>query len=267
MSNLLNLLKLKERRGSKPRCHFLTHGTAEEVAGRLTALITPFGHVSASDRWMPQGFVQRQEAQLHKAPRLLNPDIRARLAAWWLPAGSEDLRTPNFDIASTCTIGGVPGLLLVEAKAHCEELNKEAVGRKLPASSSDGRKASHKTIFAAIDGARAGLEDATSLPWHISRDRCYQMSNRFAWSWKLTELGVPVILVYLGFLRAEDMCKPGEVPFAGDAEWDALVRSHSEPLFPAEVWNRRWTPYGQAFIPLIRAIEKPLEAPHGEQSP
>lgn len=267
MSNLLNLLKPKERRGSKPRCHFLTHGTAEDVAKRLTALIAPSGHVTADDRWMPQGFVHREEAQLHKAPRLLDADVRARLAAWWLPAGSEDLRTPNFDIASTCTIGGVPGLLLVEAKAHYGELNNEAAGRKLTASSSDDRQASHKTIFAAIEGARAGLERATSLPWHISRDCCYQMSNRFAWSWKLNELGVPVILVYLGFLRAEDMCKPGEVRFADEAEWDALVRSHSERLFPAEVWNRRWTPHGQAFIPLIRAIDEPLEAPHAEQSP
>src|SRR3990172_3290092 len=114
MNDLLNLLKPKERRGSKPRCHFLTHGPAEEIAKRLTALIAQFGHVSASDRWMPQGFVQRQEAQLHKASRLLDSDTRARLAAWWLPASRDDLRTPNFDIASTCTICGVPGLLLVE---------------------------------------------------------------------------------------------------------------------------------------------------------
>lgn len=266
MSDLLNLLKPKERRGSKPRCHFLTHGTAEEIAGRLTVLIKPFGHVSANDRWMPQGFVHRQEAQLHKAPRLLDADIRARLAAWWLPECSEDLRTPNFDIASTCTIGEAPGLLLVEAKAHYGELEKETVGRKLPASSSEDRKASHKTILAAIEGAREGLEHATSLPWHISRDCCYQMSNRFAWSWKLTEFGKPVILVYLGFLRAEDMCKPGEVPFADESQWDALVRSHSEPLFPTEVWNRKCAPHGQAFIPLIRTIEQPIESPIGGES-
>jgi hypothetical protein len=178
MSDLIQSLQPKERRGSKPRCHLLTHGTTEEVAKRLTALIAPFSNVTADDRWMPQGFVHRQEAQLHKAPRLLDADIRARLAEWWLPAGSEDLRTPNFDIASTCTIGEVPGLLLIEAKAHYGELKKEAVGRKLTASSSDDRKASHKTIFAAIEGAREGLEHATSLPWHISRDCCYQMSSQ-----------------------------------------------------------------------------------------
>ena len=28
------------------------------------------------------------------------------------------------------------------------------------------------------------------------------MSNRFAWAWKLADLGVPVVLVYLGFFRA-----------------------------------------------------------------
>ena len=258
MRDLIQSLQPKERRGSKPRCHILTHGTTEEVARRLTALIAPFGHVSASDRWMPQGFVQRQEAQLHKAPRLLNSDIGARLGAWWLPLGGEDLRTPNFDIASTCTIGGKPGLLLVEAKAHDEELRKESIGRPLKENASEGRKASHKTIAVAIESARKGLEMATVRPWRIGRDTHYQMSNRFAWAWKLTDLGIPVVLVYLGFLNAEEMADQGK-PFAHHAEWERLVIAHSEPLFPAAVWEELWMCNGQSFIPLIRSREQPLE--------
>ena len=34
MNPLINHLNPKERRGSKPRCHLLTHGTAVEVAAR-----------------------------------------------------------------------------------------------------------------------------------------------------------------------------------------------------------------------------------------
>src|SRR5438128_2131454 len=131
MRQMLNRLAQKERRGSKPRCHWLTHGTPDQVAARLSALIAPWAMVSPTDQWMPEGFEVRKEAQLHQALRLLDPDTCRRLAKWWLPAEWQDARTPNFDIASTCTIEGARGLLLVEAKAHDEELKKEAVGRKL----------------------------------------------------------------------------------------------------------------------------------------
>jgi hypothetical protein len=188
----------------------------------------------------------------------LTPALSKQLGEWWLPADNQGARTPNFDIASTCMIDGVPGLLLVEAKAHEGELTKEAAGRKLTVNDSAERKESHATIGAAIESARLGLEMATRLKWQISRDSHYQMSNRFAWSWKLTELGIPVVLVYLGFLNAADMSKPGEVPLADAAAWEALVKSHSAPLFPGEVWDRRWAVHGVPFIPLIRSLELPL---------
>ncbi|MBE0613810.1 MAG: hypothetical protein IH604_09115 [Burkholderiales bacterium] len=255
MSLLLKRMKPKERRGSKPRCHLLTDGAPDAVAARLTALVAPFAYVSQSDRWMPQGFAELEEAQLHKAPRLLPAALSKRLGEWWLPLDRQDAMTPNFDIASTCTIDGVPGLLLVEAKAHEKELMKEAAGRRLEESDSRERKVSHATIGAAIESARMGLEAATRLKWQISRDSHYQMSNRFAWSWKLTDLRIPVVLVYLGFLKTDDMSKPGEVPFADAGAWEALVMSHSARLFPSEVWSRRWLIKGMPFIPLIRSCE------------
>ena len=259
MSSLLEPLKPKERRGSKPRCHLLTHGSPDSIAARLTALVAPFASVAPSDRWMPQGFADLEEAQLHKAPRLLPPALSTRLGEWWLPADRQDAMTPNFDIASTCTIDGSPGLLLVEAKAHERELMNTAAGRPLAEDDSTGRKASHATIGAAIEEARTGLEAATRLKWQISTDSHYQMSNRFAWSWKLTMLGIPVVLVYLGFLKANDMSKPGEVPFADASAWKTLVRSHSASLFPGQVWDRRWSVNGLPFIPLIRSLDVPLD--------
>ena len=257
MSDPLDILRPKERRGSKPRCHLLTHGTPEEVAARLTELVVPFGHVTAADRWMPQGFVDLEEAQLHKAPRLIDPERAALLRGWWLAPESQDAMTPNFDIASTCTIGGVPGLLLVEAKAHDQELNKEAIGRSLTDDASDNRRRSHETIGDAIASACKGLSEATSLPCKIARDSCYQMSNRFAWSWKIAELGIPVILVYLGFLRADEMQDRGE-PFHEPEDWERLVKAHSANLLPGEVWGREWSCNGSAFISLIRSLEQPL---------
>lgn len=63
MSDLLRRLKAKERRGSKPRCHLLTNGAADQVAARLTVFAAPFGRVSPGDHWMPQGFDDVEEAQ------------------------------------------------------------------------------------------------------------------------------------------------------------------------------------------------------------
>ena len=124
-------LKPRERRGSKPRCHLLTDGTSQEVADRLTPLAAPFASVSPADRWMPNGFKKLEEAQLHRAPQLLDPALGDQLRSWWLEPASIRAKTPNIDIASTCQIDGVPGLLLVEAKAHDEELKREAAGRRL----------------------------------------------------------------------------------------------------------------------------------------
>lgn len=255
MSKFLKRLGSKEQRGSKPRCHWLTQGTAEDVASRLTALVAPWARISPADRWMPEGFENRKEAQLHQATRLLDGDIRRLLSLWWLPPERQDARTPNFDIASTCWIEGSPGLLLVEAKAHDEELKKEAAGRSLTEGASEDRKASHMTIERAIAAAQKGLSDATSLAWRISRDSHNQMSNRFAWAWKLTDCGIPVVLVYLGFLNASEMADLGE-PFSNQDSWEVLVKTHSAPLFLAEVWNRRWSVNGVPFVPLIRSVEQ-----------
>lgn len=258
MNDLLQRLKPKERRGSKPRCHFLTHGSPGQVAENLTQFISPFGSVSPGDRWMPRGFDNIEEAQLDSVPGLLDAKTAAQLREWWLAAKTPNARTPNFDIASTCTIQGKLGLLLIEAKAHDEELNKEIAGKKLRKEASKQSVTNHERIASAIASARDGFHEATSLEWQISRDSHYQMSNRFAWAWKLTELGFAVVLAYLGFLKAEEMKDKGN-PFADHSEWERLVKAHSKPLFPPKVWNRQWTINGRPFIPLIRSVEQSLD--------
>ena len=156
-------------------------------------------------------------------------------------------------------------MLLVEAKAHANELIHEGSGRRLEAKGGDDpteRQLSHVTIGAAIDGACASLVADTALPWKISRDSHYQLSNRFAWACKLTELGLPVILVYLGFLHADEMADRG-APFHHADEWSELVKSHGALVVPSSVWDTRWTVHGQAFIPLLKAIDQPLPIQSG----
>ncbi len=257
---LMKLKSRKDRKGSKPRCHWLTHGSREEVANRLTALTEPWGTVSADDRWMPEGFCRTEEAQLHKAPLLLSQEGCDKLRDWWLAVSRGNTRTPHWDIASTCTVGGAKGVLLVEAKAHNEELEISGKGLKKKASANSRRN--HERIGGSIQEANIVLADQTGLSWALSRDHRYQMSNRFAWSWKLTELGYPVILVYLGFLKAEEMRKGKEqYPLANHAEWESLVKSHSGRLFPAEIWDRQWSVNGRIFVPRIRSCEIRYDAP------
>ena len=259
MNTLLEQLKRNQRRGSKPRCHLLTHGPSESVSGRLTALVEPFASVSASDRWMPQGFDQTDEATLPEAERLLPIDLRMELKRWWLAAAGSSTRTPNWDIASTCSIEGKAGLILVEAKSHEQELIKEETGRKgIEAPVTGNARRNLLRIDWAIRDASVALAAHTGMPWSLSRDWNYQMSNRFAWAWKLTDLGVPVVMVYLGFLEANEMKDQGEV-LADGGHWHSLVTNHSQALFPAAVWDRRWDCGGKPLIPLIRSLVMPLE--------
>ena len=258
MDSFLRKLKSDERKGSKPRCHWLTHGAPGEVTSRLNSLAQPWGSVSADDHWMPEGFCRIEEAQLDKAKRLLPQQDRDRLRSWWLAVFRRNTRTPHWDIACTCTVDGRKGLLLVEAKAHTQELKID-----------DHVKAeglNRGQIMECIKEANAVLADQTRIHWALSHEHRYQMANRFAWSWKLTELGYPVILVYLGFLSAEEMREGKEqIPFGSHAEWEGLVKAHSEPLFPAEVWNRQLVIHGQPFVPRICSIKTPYNGPIEEE--
>jgi hypothetical protein len=197
-----------------------------------------------------------EEAKLGEAKTLLHASDRATLTSWWLVV-SRNANTPNWDLASTCTIGGRRGLLLVEAKAHPLELHNAEKGKSAPGDS-DNSRANHARIEQAIREARDGLQQATGMAWRISRDTHYQMSNRFAWAWKLAELGYPVVLIYLGFLRAADMGDLS-IPFADEEEWAKLVRNHSETICPPDVWDRPAIVNGQPIHAVIRSRDLPLE--------
>jgi hypothetical protein len=258
-------LKEKQQTGSKVRCHLLTHGTKGEVAQRLTALIKPFGEVLATDSWMPDGFTQCDEAQLHTAERIItDPKLRSSLLSWWLEVpGTRRTTTPNWDIASTCSVHGKRGLLLIEAKAHDAELRNEERGKPLGAEdgkgvSNDSRR-NHVKIGACIQDASLALSEQTRLVWALSRDWNYQMANRFTWAWKLTEFGIPVILIYLGFIGCDEMRKgSAQRPIIDQEDWQQMVQGHSQPLVPREIWNQEWHVHSQSFIPLIRVYDQSL---------
>jgi hypothetical protein len=65
----------------------------------------------------------------------------------------------------------------------------------------------------------------------ISRDNVYQLSNRVAFAWKLATLGIPSVLVYLGFIGDKGM----EGGFASPADWNALFEERANVVFPIGV--------------------------------
>ena len=174
--------------------------------------------VSTTDHWRPAGKPIRikdewdvkpsAEARIDRDDGFVAVTVRQELVEWWLEIAGPTSWTPQWDFASTCNIEGRKGLILVEAKAHLNELSTD--GKRKPRSVNGWKN--HERIGSAIAQANVGLQLAAGGSWALSRDKCYQLSNRFGWSWKLASLGVPVVLIYLGFLRAEEMA-PYSAPF------------------------------------------------------
>ncbi len=246
MNSLLGRLPSKAQKGSKPRCHILTHGDRDVVAENLAKLIEPFGVILGTDQWMPRGFDDVKEAQLHNAPSLLPvDDLGQLLSSWWLAHARVTSVTPNWDIASTCSIAGKKGLLLIEAKAHLGELKADDC--------TGATDENRLRIQDAIREANCAL-NAISAGWNLSSVSHYQLCNRFAWAWKLASHGIPVILVYIGFLKAEEMRNP----FATHDDWESAVRNYANTIVPKNVWGRNLSVEGTSIYPLIRSLEIPL---------
>ena len=197
---------------------------------------------------MPQGFDEVKEAQLHNAQVLLdvNPYGNA-LKSWWLAVAGSIAVTPNWDIVSTCTIDGKRGLLLVEAKAHHAELK--------PDDRCNAGKENFERIGKAVRAANDGL-NMVQDGWNLSHESHYQLCNRFAWSWKVATLGFPVVLVYLGFLNADEM----RDPFLNAQSWDNAVRNYAEGFVPESVWESKLMFDNTHIHPLIRSMEIPLNS-------
>ena len=256
----LKQLKPRERRGSRPRCILFMDGDREEVARRLTKLVGLSEVVaSCKDRWMPYGKpIEKEdgswdktpadEVQLDKKNYLVSSNTKEHLWKWWL---ATQTTTPNWDIASTCSINGEPGLILVEAKAHETELTD-------PDYCSSKNTENIKQIGKAISEANRNFQAITKNTWKLSPDGHYQLSNRFAWSWKLASLKIPVVLVYLGFLDACDMDSPKTTLFHSKTRWERVLKSYCEGKIDNTCWEKHWN-FAAPFIPVIRSYKQPFD--------
>jgi hypothetical protein len=153
---------------------------------------------------------------------------------------------PNFDLISTATVCRIPGVLLVEAKAHRSEL--KTCGKAFRNSSN---LANHRKIGESIAIANHALNEFT-LGFKLSRDAFYQVSNRMAWGWRLASLGIPVIVLYLGFVQ--DAYWPAD-QFKSSEDWMQAARDYLGKVVPVEAFNRRFQcPAGGSLLISVAAL-------------
>jgi hypothetical protein len=222
-------------RGS--RKHVLDWTNRPEFAVELLELVAPVEcRLSRRSRWMPRGHTSPEEARLETfGPAVLpGAETWSLLRTWWL-AHEGGANTPNWDIAAGCEIEGTPGLILVEAKANVAELS--AAGKPFDVTASAASQANHERIGLAINEACSALQHVSGAT-AISRDSHYQLSNRVAFMWRLASLGVPTVLVYLGFWGDTGITDAG-APFESAAHWEATVAAHAHSVVPRELFERR----------------------------
>ena len=191
---------------------------------------------SAKTKFMPVGVKAPAEARLKSfGPSWLpgNP-VWTTLEDWWLRHKAR-ANTPNWDIAVGCEIEDNLGLVLVEAKANWPELGTG--GKSIKANASDNSRANHDRIGTAIKEACVGLRHLNEGVY-ITRDSHYQLANRLAFTWKLASLGIPVVLVYLGFTGDVGIRDAGN-EFANDADWQAAFGEYTKHTVPLNLFDRR----------------------------
>lgn len=222
-------------RGS--RKHVLDWVDQTTFADDLARLVRPVDvALDADSIWMPRGHLHPDEARLETfGPKAFpNSGAWSALCDWWLMR-KRGANTPNWDIAASCKIEDVLGLILVEAKANIPELGIS--GKRLDLKASSASTENHVRIGQAISEANDALR-ATFPDIAISRDSHYQLANRVAFAWKLATLGVPTVLVYLGFLGDQGIADAGS-PFDSEKHWREVFHEHTRKIIPVTMLEKR----------------------------
>src|SRR5690606_24323468 len=176
-----------------------------------------------------------------------------KIVEWWLYTNSWSHRTPVWDLISTCTINGKKGIVLVEAKAHWDELNDKPKKKSSDSGSKDDSIKNYERIGEAIEEANTAIKNKHPQI-NISRDDCYQLSNRVAHAWWLANQGIPVVLLYLGFLNCQDMNDGKRKLLKDHNDWQTCFNEHAKKVGVDTITNK-WVDCGASeFITVCRSI-------------
>ena len=183
---------------------------------------------------MPRGRSVPCVVPLYRTSEPFLPEsIRKELDSWWLAQRSGKQIRPSWDLVVSCKIQGKRGLVLAQGKANEKELAEEEKGKKYNRATNFD---AYEHLGNVIEEARAAL-DAVVAGVGISRDRFYQLSSRVAFAWKLAAIGIPCVLIYLGFLENQAW-KTRKKPFLDDACWRSFVVEHCSEVLPPAMFDR-----------------------------
>ena len=169
--------------------HRLARGLFEGTNVRLAD--TP--HQQPRDRASAEGYRELDlETYLRRHP--IEFDAGTFPQDWWVDGRGT---RPTWDLLCHVLVSEKPGVLLVEAKAHESELDWE--GKQLQSTAKLASKKNHSKIASCIEEAQAAFQNRFDGLFQLSIDSHYQLANRLAYAWKLADLGVPTVLLYLGF--------------------------------------------------------------------
>lgn len=195
--------------------------------------------------WTETDVEKYLRTQRHQSGIVVDPE-------WWFPYKTNLNRRPMWDMFCHLLVKGKPGLLLVEAKAHLGELSE--LDHKSPPDPKSARaRANDYCVRLRLCEASLGLTDLGIGRFRLSADSHYQLSNRLAYLWKLASDGVPVILLYLGWLKSPDWPKD---PFRDARHWEQIVVDHMKTVAPKEFIGRTFpTNSGGTMQMIVRSLD------------
>jgi hypothetical protein len=200
----------------------------------MNNILVPFDIILEDKKTVqPKGFIDSSEYRLQRfvnEHKLVNifPSLKGfNFNKWWNPHGGG---APTWDMISLCKLNGKDAILLVEAKAHTSEF--DTYRKKKKVNPSDGTKANHINIEKRIKEACDSLNN-TNKGFNVSINKHYQLSNRVAFSWKLNQLNIPVVLLYLGF-TGDTYFKDF---FIDNNHWEKEFKHYLEGVVPYDFLN------------------------------
>ncbi|HSL70873.1 MAG TPA: hypothetical protein VK864_11570, partial [Longimicrobiales bacterium] len=181
-------------------------------------------------------------------------DWQNRLRDWWLKH-PRSATIPGWDFISTCEIDGKRGLVLIEAAADQSELNNAG----MPVTKRKSKEAQLRSdendehIRGALEFASSALNSL--MPGTtLSADDRYELSSRVAHAWWLANNGIPVVLMYLGFLH-DQRAEASDETFTSQADWLTGFENYCRGILP-DGFTGRWVDCGLAsFYVLANALE------------
>lgn len=175
-------------------------------------------------------------------------EISLNQGAWWAPNGG---RRPQMDLICRIKIGNRDGLLFVEAKAHEGELDWG--GKQLADDATEGSIANHENIQRQVTLANTALNELCGPGFNLSINSHYQFVNRLTYLWKLASVGIPVVLLYLGFTK--DRYFNNDF-LRDDRHWQRLMGGYMQGIAPQGFPEKKIIlPNGASIQMLVRSCD------------